>query len=322
MNRHPIGRFGRRSTALALGLLCLAGSCAPGTESTAEEPAGSSVDDVMRRWQADAQREVARCMRVEGFDYQPYVPSRSIAAQLRGEFEEAEWVELWGYGITADAVAAIAARAHDPNEAILVGLTDSEAQAYLDALYGPYFGGGGEFDPERTPPLEAQGCSGRAVLTAGVENVELFTRASEARAEGLLRLAATPSMVGARADWQRCMRARGFDHRDQAEAQRELADRASRELASLRSELRHLSDVEIAWVLGSAGGSRHDLPLVSQRAFAELLQREVAMARADLDCFDAHVAQVFDPLLARLDSELEQAFGDRLARLGVEPTSR
>ena len=46
------------------------------------------------------------------------------------------------------------------------------------------------------------------------------------------------------------------------------------------------------------------------------------MARADLDCFDAHVAQVFDPLLARLDSELEQAFGDRLARLGVEPTSR
>ena len=129
-------------------------------------------------------------------------------------------------------------------------------------------------------------------------------------------------MVGARADWQRCMRARGFDHRDQAEAQRELADRASRELVSLRSELRHLSDVEIAWILGSAGGSRHDLPLVSQRAFAELLQREVAIARADLDCFDAHVAQVFHPLMTRLDRELEQAFGDRLARLGVEPTSR
>ena len=179
-------------------------------------------DEIVKREKIE--KLVAACMTAEGFDYTPVdqSPDTSVPGYEQGWGTEA-WVAEHGYGAfpTAEETRQIDAQivAEDPNLEYVAGLSQSEQEAYYEALDSPIpdrdalaaMNEGGD-----APAYDwtTAGCRGEAQhAVTGVdptqsERFEPLVAAMNALEQDQL---SDPAMLPIDAEWSECMADAGYD---------------------------------------------------------------------------------------------------------------
>lgn len=228
-------------SCVAVSALALAACSSSG--GGADDPNRVSINSIMgidqEEWTPESQREqedliqeaISRCMIENGWEYIPVVYPTDFGEYT--EEDEEERIRREGLGIAywtlnqggdefyedpwADFV--------DPNTAIVDALTDSEREAYYEALYGTQEEQEEdmilEVDPETGEEYYSSfgygaGCQGEAyeeVYDDDFSQDEEYWEAVSVFYEELhLRVEADPRMVKLNEDWAGCMSGAGFEY--------------------------------------------------------------------------------------------------------------
>lgn len=175
-------------TALAVGLAgCGGGDSEPSSQETPMGALDKMFEDAWADWDEEAsnakQMQVeelqAECMREQGFEYVPvdWSAMNGGAIDVAREEDDIPWgtlefAEQWGYGITTNPYqdseeplepTPVDPGYEDPNMEIVNAMSETEQQAYYEALYGPQSDEPIDPEGEWVPPSwEEMGCSGYA----------------------------------------------------------------------------------------------------------------------------------------------------------------
>lgn len=177
--------------ALLLTLLCLLGLGAGCSSEDAEQTALPSEFETFKETVLAHEDAIAECMQEQGFDYVADVPAdfQLEEAAVRAEHE----------GDDPDAAVEELGSGDDPNEGILEGLSESELEAWYDAVWGQ------EEDPSDI------GCFDSTYEAVwGVDPLDPDDDASEIVDE----IVADSRVVEAEEDYIACMGDRGYDVAD------------------------------------------------------------------------------------------------------------
>lgn len=232
-----VRRVGIGAVALVALAACGGGGGGDGSDvSPMDSPLGelmgwSDFDPVeSRRQELAIEEAVVACMREEGFEYQP----QDFQSQFdSGESEEdfalmqespEAYGEKYGYGVVRnyelyeepyigeDGGGFPGDSYVDPNEDYVNSLSDGERDAYYEVLWGPpqeaqEFD---EADPDGTeafisPPLEEQGCQGKARFEVMGDDPMNDPEIQEALNEVFSAGQDDPRLETAEDDWSDCM---------------------------------------------------------------------------------------------------------------------
>jgi hypothetical protein len=226
---------------LLLGLIA-SGCSTSGSASAEEETLASFMgwDDVdeaaseaqWREQDAEIQEAIRACMAEAGFEYTPVDQTGSVT--VYDEQDEEERVRREGFGITTwhgelgesiqAAIPDEEEEFHDPNWDRVEAMSESEQQAYYEALHGSEEeqreNATIEVDPETGEEIGwsnvgfGGGCDGEAHEAAygGDGGQDLWEELQPAFDEMYARVEADPRMVEHNAAWSACMAEAGFDH--------------------------------------------------------------------------------------------------------------
>lgn len=232
----------RRGNALAVmvGAMALS-ACGGGGGAGDSEPEGfGPLAELMgwepeepaeqRRKELKAEELAAECMRQEGFEYEPVdyqsqMPQQSEEDALLASTDPEAFGAKYGYGVvyyyelydepglrSGDGPGAMTQEFEDPNQDYVESLSESEMQDYYATLDG---------DPEIweqpedetgssevfvAPPLEEQGCRGKARLEVYGENPAESDPEFQQRMNDFWEDSQNdPRIEAANADWVECM---------------------------------------------------------------------------------------------------------------------
>ena len=247
---------------------------------------------------------IAQCMRDLGFQYIPDTTRNRFGLSTDlpppGTFpDDADWVAQYGYGVAAGmwVIRIFFNEEGGPNAEHLETLSDSEREAWQDALFGdftPPFTGDFTQAQWREWMLTGRGCHGWASQTsqdespALVRNTEefegLFEEVNRINAEFVL----DPELIAANRDWASCLADAGFpgftnQNEPRLQLQLEEADLQSEALFGDLANDKELQDI----------------------LHAELREREIPLAVADLEC---RVATDFQNRIDSVRYQLELVF--------------
>ena len=255
-----------------------------------------SQEEMQRRLDEEHARQEeirAQCMTGKGFEYIPNPHGGTTFTSDDGMFrpDDRDWVMQWGYGaVNSPFQARWAAEEEarqeagielptDPNVALWDAMSETEMQAWSEALWGPPFDfpEDGIMTPEMTEEWNANsGCAGlaRAEIDAGsgwtITQRDEFQPLMEAMNGIWVRVESDPEFAAINREWSSCMADAGHPGFDRpADAQNSIFE-ASNELWG------NLGD-DWDWSQGSPNSSNHP-------GFAALAEHEVELALADLDC--------------------------------------
>ena len=170
----------------------------------------SGAREAMSAWRQSVQKDIAQCMRKEGFVYHEHVTAESSLDLKRVELAPSEFRGLYGYGIAQSLFGRVASQAVDPNLAVLSSLDANEVQAYQSALLGDAAEIVVQF-VEEIPPLANQGCAGAAIIDNGGAAIsEDLNDFEAALSQGYTRLQNEPEMLFAVGLWQECLAGSGL----------------------------------------------------------------------------------------------------------------
>lgn len=149
----------RTLAALSASALVLTlAACSPGGDGPTEDEFSSPLNDYFaaiygdgseEEWMARAEEEqrereeiVASCMAEQGFEYVPFVDMGwSSSSGEEWNPDDREWVAQYGYGAVRypgmNDVPEPEEVVEDPNQDYVMSLSESEMNAYYEALYGP-----------------------------------------------------------------------------------------------------------------------------------------------------------------------------------------
>lgn len=292
------------SAAAAAGLLTLAllGCAADGVPSSESAPVedlgpislglqevfGGQDAEEQALDQARVEEAIARCMKEQGFAYQPmpYAPSGPVHAGADvPAWGTREFAQEYGYGITtaADLGALMepVEMPEDPNQEYVDAMSESERRTYWAALYGELATSAVDLEEGEVPRWDwtKAGCSGMAQH----EVYEVATSDSSSLLAELASLydgaTADPRYLAAQQVWISCMADAGYDYSAPDEPQTALND-------------------EFSQALDPTTGA------IDPAVVDDLRDRELATALADAEC--------------RADSELDRTLGEVTARLEEE----
>jgi len=240
----------------------------------------------------------AQCMQEEGFEYAPNTAGMSFSAGSDVEWEpdDREWVAQYGYGAVKSPFSEQPQPTEefvDPNEDYLAALSESERNAFYEALYGP------QPTEEEMAEQEAAAEDGSAAMeydwqTAGcqgraqheVSGDQLYESAEfrpllDAINDLYTDTATHPEVVALDGEWAACMDAAGqpgfTTQTDAQESIYEAQNAFYEQGATATSEL----DAE-ATAAPAEDGSFPGGP--DQAELDALGEEEVALALVDLDC--------------------------------------
>ncbi len=163
--------------AIACGLIALLAACGVADANPPEN------EFLAMAW---AQEEaLAQCMSNKGFEYIPFVDP----------------LEDEGFGAPTSPAEGPAL---NPNDAILVGLTEVEQEAYAAAFWGPESATYGDLDPANG------GCASQATFEVFGEPPDL-SEVGEELADIDSAVALDRRVVEAEEQWAQCMRKGGFE---------------------------------------------------------------------------------------------------------------
>ena len=173
---------------------------------------------------AEVEEITATCMREEGFDYTPQDTSayaEDLEAVEEGPaYDSLEFAREQGYGMTTVPEEATEVPPEeefvDPNADYVASMSESEQQAFYEALYGvtPEFD---EDDPEAVPEYDwtTAGCSGRAqhevYETADPFASPEFEGLQEEMSSLYEDVADDPAIAELNSAWAACMADAGYD---------------------------------------------------------------------------------------------------------------
>lgn len=179
-------------------------------------------DAMQERFQAEEKQRqefMAECMAEQGFEYVPYTPSGMF--DWSGDDydpESEEWVSQWGYGAVEwpgrDEMMN-PQESEDPNQEYAEGLSESEREAFYQALYGPgpdpsELGEDGNYEWN----WETSGCQGKAqheLQAANPLEKDEHKELMDAINTFYTEAAESPEVADLNAKWASCMADAGHD---------------------------------------------------------------------------------------------------------------
>ncbi|KAA3641500.1 MAG: hypothetical protein DWP92_01060, partial [Armatimonadetes bacterium] len=237
-----------------------------------------------------------------------------------------EFVAQYGFGIATmmvedqrmGEVDIEAEMAKDPNNAIVDAMSDTERDAYYEALYGVQleFEEPGGDSPGVTvapsadvtvAPTEPTGCQNTAyeeTYNQGAQ-MEFYEQFGPMMEDLYSNLESDPRITELKGQWSSCMAEAGYDFTDEQDAQIFLLRRLE--------EVGAITDLDIqpdgnGW---GYGGSEIEPGSSVEAAVKEIAAEEIAMAKVSLDC-SGDIDKVFQEVY----QEAEQRFiAENLAEL-------
>ena len=226
---------------------------------------------------AEVEEITATCMREEGFDYTPQdVTGYAEVVEEADDapaFDSLEYAKENGYGMTTQPQESTDVPPEeefvDPNADYVASMSESEQQAYYEALYGvtPEYD---EDDPDAEVEYDwtTAGCSGRAQHEVYEESDPFSSPEFEGLQEDMNSLyeeaASDPEIAELNSAWAACMADAGYDG-----------------LATPEEASTSVSD-QLNALYEDAGESGE----VDEAAMAELREVEIDTAVADRTCQD------------------------------------
>lgn len=172
-----------------------------------------------------AQELTAVCMASEGFAYVPFASGGNIQVRVVGAPDDEASVRQNGFGISTGYESEEQRGSEveeDPNETIVAAMSESEREAYLEALYGPpEVDDSGEERREgnfrRIFGGDGGGCLGEAYAEVMGAMMSFVQTMAPALQEMNQRLQADPRVEEATRAWSACMAERGYRYESQDE---------------------------------------------------------------------------------------------------------
>ena len=256
------------------------------------------------------------CMANQGFEYVPSGAQQNEVQQRQNELTVAEWTAEYGYGISTSFDSIAQQQANDPNGAIIFSLSATEREIWLQTLLGASYDDPTAFE-DGAPALEEQGCIGEAIIaTDGQGVIEGLEDFGEAYEEGEAVIYDTNEMIVAVGDWTRCMSEIGFpDYSELGDPEEAIADQLEVITAPLDAALDELDPEEGRALIEGDVLDLESLPGLDVEALRSLQDEERKTALADLDCYTAHVKDVFEPLRDEFERGLLDSYGSELDAL-------
>ncbi|MCR2813405.1 hypothetical protein NQ166_05340 [Microbacterium sp. zg.Y1090] len=320
MNRHTAG-----AVAGAAALLIALTGCTPADSdaASAEEQSPleaylaaawggdlSEEEQTARLEKENAEREelVATCMTEEGFEYIPATYSGGVSYDAGGyEPDSREWVAQYGYGMInypgQDEPVEPGEEWVDPNQDYVASLSESEMNAYYEALYGPTpteeeMGDDGAYEWDWTQ----SGCHGWAQHEMEGDNpftADEHQPLMDAMNEFYMSISQAPELAELDAEWAACMDENGYPgFTAQSDASNSISDELNAHWESVTEY------VENDPVLDELGEREIELALVdldcrektdyraeSRRVTAVLEEQFIEDHKAELDAFKAAAEQ-------------------------------
>ena len=246
-----------------------------------EKLGGSQDESEMDAQMARSEEIVAACMQEEGFEYTPQDTSgmsRSFDDSEDGmpAWDSLEFAQQYGYGATTSQDMPMNKEGADeewvdPNADYVAAMSESEQQAFYEALYGAQSMSEEPVDEEAAEEVEydwtTAGCQGKAqheVYEAGqIWDDPEFKDLQEAMNEMYEDMQTDERTTAAYAKWAECMAEEGYDFSNPQEAQESIY--------SLTNEIPY--DEETG--------------MQDPAALAEIKEQELATAVADRTCQDS-----------------------------------
>jgi hypothetical protein len=319
-------RIGTTAAPLLVLVLALAGCSGEGKAGGKDEeevsPLGKFFEQAYGDFDEDqgnrdmlrVEETVAECMAEQGFDYTPMDPTTQGGMSFSSEDLDVEWgsrefAEQYGYGITTDPFAELQGSQPepepeeyvDPNAEYIESMSESEQQAYFEALHGNQ-----EMpeDPEGEYEYdwEQNGCYGKAqheVYEIGMDDPAITSLEEEMNALWE-QTQQDPRVTKATTSWINCMGDAGYT----GLAAVEDAHNQISEKSNAIYENAYPSD------MGEEMPSEEDIAAIEsaiQAKLAGVKEEEIATAVADWECRDEIG---FDDTMKEVSFELEQEFVD------------
>ena len=331
-----------------LGLTACGGgedSPGPGLEEAFGLPADDDLDIGVE--QRRIEEAVAECMAGEGFEYEPAAPEPE-AVEFREE-DPIESARRDGFGVSLaygnpeyDTDFG-GVEMEDPNAEYVAALSESEAAAYYDALYGTPEENA-EYQTAETDPGTGQvtivgsgvaGCLGEAQREVTGNWAAVFPLLQPLWEEIDARVRADPRIVELEAEYASCMADTGFDFA----TPNEVDDYVNGDLAAEAAEVLGFdpnedpitnllspeeqgafvegTDEEIDARYEELEEQMRQVPGVDREALAALHEKERSLAVAEAECsadFDEKQAEVY----REIEAQFVRDNTDRIAELAGE----
>ena len=231
---------------------------------------------------------VRDCMSQQGFEYIPFVPGDLFRTD---SLSDKEYVEMYGFGYSTTLFqsddSSPSPVSDDPNSAIVASLSESEREAYRDAMYG-----------DNGLKENIGGCQATR-FEASIPRLAVFEAFYSGFADANERARADPRMLELIRGWSECMANAGFHFTDRNDMLDDLNQRVApfdEMLDSQWEEMNRLAETspngDIAALPADTQRVLETFPTIPKehkRAFDTLIEYELLLSRADLECdyFDA-----------------------------------
>lgn len=328
-----VGR--RRGAVLAAMAIVSVSACGGGSSGPSEadllDPTKSPLAKVLgydisaadqKVQQLEMEQAVAECMKAEGWEYKPVdYSSMGGNSAWEAEYEEqmadpVAYGEKYGYGIVRNDELNAEANEQgdgntweDPNGDYLNSLSMEEQQSYQETLYGKQdyssLEEGEEFVP---PPLEEQGCYGKAQLESGnaaMNDPDVMAKLNDYY-EGIEN---DPDLVAANKVWAACMA--DIDQSYEWKSPDEIWNDLSIRLEEAKGYTVTESEDGMGWSTDSPLDEDGNWvePEADEAAIEQLRKDEIAIWKDDHGCQgEAKILQVRRDIEQRLADELLEEF--------------
>lgn len=285
-----------------------------------------------RQIEADIQEDIRRCMAEQGFEYLPALPPEG--AFTFAQEDQREFAETRGFGVTTlfgdDGIVEETEEWVDPNEERIAAMSESEQEAYFEALHGSPEDQETitEVDPETGEEITYSGgfgggCSGEAYEAAYGDQAgqsEMWEELGPALEDMYARVEADPRIIAVNEEWAACMAESGHDYASRSDMYEQVfTDLQARfdEIVGpdggFVDPLEGMTQAEIDAFFEESTEEEIDaffadqeqtqLDAVDQEALEALQQEEIGIAVADLDC-----AEGYDDRYVEVAQEYESDF--------------
>ena len=299
------------------------------TVMAASSPLGAFFADdggfqaALAEYTTRVEESIVRCMAAQGFEFAPNAANTNNPVQDRqNDLTIREWTTQYGFGISTSFDSVTQNLASNPNFEIFVGMSPAEQEVWALTLNGVGVSAllGGDGPVNNTLPLEEQGCIGQALIeTGGQEAIEGLGDFGEIYEEGEAALFERRELVDAVDAWTRCMSEGGFPNfgtlDDPEDEIRERFQVITEPLAAQAD----LTDEEGQALLDGDTLDIDGIASLDIEALRDVQADEIELALADLDCYEAEVQAIFEPLRDDFENGLLSDFAtefDALRNIG------
>ncbi len=273
-----------------------------GTPMSASSPIGAffdgGFDEAIAEYRIRVNETIVVCMAAQGFEFAVNEDGGTNDVEERqNELTVREWTSEYGFGISTSFDSVARNRSSDPNTAIFLSMSPSEREIWAETLSGGDIGDAtsGDFGSR---PLEEQGCIGQALIeTGGQDALKGLSEFGDVYEEGEAALFDGREMIQALDAWARCMSESGFpNYAKLNDPEDAISEEFGIVTAPLTAALDEISDEEAQALISGESFDIESLPDLDVAALREVQAKEISLALADLDCYEAEVQTIYEPL--------------------------